>query len=1236
MMAMGKRMIRRLAGWNAAVSRFFTFPLTLGQLFLLCLLLSGVGLLLFGFWLQEVESDGMGWVRVSRGRLGVNVESRLRQVEQLAGRACVSLQRGDTAGAFGLLAREDGMLLRKAQGKILVLRGDTVVLWTGNYPCNIGVRLASEEPVVLISGMWYYKRATRHGDLVSYACVGLQTEYPLENKYLKSGYVSSLSFMEGRSFSTFFQETGEARPEAASRGNAQILLGFILVLAGIFSAPLLRTRRLSIWFTLLCMGGGVVWRYLFLRADIFYGMLGQLFSPSLFALSHLMPSLGDFFFHAVVLLSVTMLGARLVRYLALSRRISQTTFLAIFGVGAILVLQLGDVLLRKIVINSTLTIPPYELSTLTFYTHVVYIGLAIWFSSGVLMAAVFCRQILRSNLQREWHLWILLLVVALLLSLYFWRQGVAPFGPSVVLCTLVFLSFYLSLRWQRGEFPFRGVELILGVVVSVYVSTCSSVESRKRDQMVREQIAERVGGDPDPLLEAMLPQLSDAVENDTILQGFVHDGYSSHARMRRYFVDRYQRDYLQGYDVRLTVCRRDELILQPERESFEDCAVYFGRVVAMEGVSVPDSRFYFRRGRSGRISYLGIFSYGEQAQARYLYVELDSKQSNAFWGYPELLVNGRTSWHKIDPRYSTALYENGVLLMQTGEYGYPHLLLATGYAAGGRKMFESGGYTHVAKLLPDDMVALVSRAKDSPFDVMGVDVYVVLLFCVLFALVLRASRALRLKPLIGRGIVGRLQLYMAGIMVLTMTFAMVIALFTMRKTLDAKNKTQMREKSQTVLTSLREINLSFTRDGDEPNWQLSRVLSELSNRLYCDINVYDSAGWLLGSSRMEIFTRSLVGERMNATAWGALHYGGGAQQITHEQIGSLSFASVYIPLRQNGELKGYVNLPHFTRPDELKKYFQSFTSLLLDFYAVLVGLMLLLSFVLANAVLSPLAQLRKSVETLSITGENKLVFYDMPDQIGELFRAYNAMLNQLANSATELAESTRQRAWQEMARQIAHDIKNPLTPIRLSLQRVMRLRSAGNPQWESRFVEFADMLENQIDVLAHTANTFSTFAKLAEGRASLVRVCESVQRCVELHSFYPGVRVISSISPVRLRVWIDENNLQRMVNNVLLNAVQAASDVENGVVEVCCYSRGDTAYIDIRDNGEGIPLDRLDDIFTVRFTTKSSGSGLGLSIAHAVAKAGGGSINFVTCPPCGTLFRISLPLARDFVAEGEK
>lgn len=1233
-MSVGRR-ARRLVEWNASLHAFFTFPITLGHLLLLALCGAGIGLLLFGLWRQEIESGGASWDSAMRGRVAANVESRLLQVENLAKETCEQLNRGDTAGAFETVAQADGHMLEGVQGIVLVLRDDTVVLWSGSYPRGVEARIHEEQPLVRINGVLYYMRPTQYDSLTAYAGVGIRSDYPISNRYLQSGYVPSLSFMEGRALDASSIEEGPSlRPERPmQRSNIQILLAYILIFIAIVSAPLLLTRHLSVAVTLFCIVCSMAWRYLFLHLAIFDGLLGHLFSPSLFALSRLVPSLGDFFFHAVVLLSGSMLCSRLMHYLALNRRITQRTFLTLCGIGAVLVLSLGDMLLRKIVINSTLTIPPYEVSSFTFYTHVAYVSLVLWFLSGALMAAMFCRQILRSQPPNQMRLWGFLLLVAVLFSAYLWHQVSVPFGPAILLCVLVFASLYVPLRCQRGKLPFRGMEFIVGVVVAIYVGTCSGMESQRRDQMVREQLAERVGGEPDPVLEAILPELSQAVENDGALRRFVLSGYRSHSRLRRYFEERFQRDYLHGYDVRLTVCYRDELILLADQEDFEDCATYFGRIVANEGVAVPQSNFYFRRGRSGRISYLGIFAFGERLQERFLYVELDSKQPNAFWGYPELLVNEPTRRHKIDPAYTTALYQHGKLLMQTGEFAYPRTLVAVGYDAASEGVFESYGYTHVAKTLPDDMVALVSRAKVSPFDVMGVDVYVLLLFSILFAAGFRLSRVLQLKPLIGKGIVGRLQLYMAGVMVLTMVLALVIALFTMRKTLDEKNRVQMREKSQTVLAALREMGVSYTQGGGRDNWQLNRALSELSNRLYCDINVYDTLGWLVGSSRMEVFSRALVGERMNASAWGTLRYGGASQQLTREQIGSLSYESAYIPLRQGDALFGYVNLPYFTRPDVLTRQFQSFTSLLLDFYGVLTCLMLLLSFVLANAVLAPLAQLRKSVETLSITGENKLVFYDTPDQVGALFRAYNTMLNQLASSAAELAESARQRAWQEMARQIAHDIKNPLTPIRLSLQRVLRLRAANSPQWEERFVEFSAMLENQIDVLARTANTFSTFAKLAEGRATLVDVRDAVHKCVLLYAADARVEVYEEMPSYPLRVWIDENNLQRMVNNLIINAVQATVPVENGRVTVRCYAIRETIFIEVHDNGEGIPLERQDDIFNVHFTTKSKGSGLGLAITKAMARACGGSVSFVTCPPCGSLFRIHIPKAQEAAAE---
>lgn len=1235
-MSVGKR-ARRLVEWNTSLHAFFTFPITLGQVLLLALFLSGFGLLFFGMWRQEIESGGRSLASATRGRLSINVEIRLLQVERVAGEACEQFNAGDTAGAFDVVARADRHTLKGVQGIILVLRGDTMVLWSGSYPRGVEARIRDDQPLVRINGILYYMRPTRYDSLVSYAGVGIRCDYPIKNRYLQSGYVPSLSYMEGQSLEASYSDKGTLlirQSTTPRRGNEQIMIAYVLLFLAIVSAPLLLTRRLKVAITFGCIAVALGWRYLFLRLSIFDGVLGHLFSPSLFALSRFVPSLGDFFLHSITLLAVVMLCSRVMHFLALNRRITQRTFLLLSGLGALIVLMLGDMLLRKIVINSTLTLPPYDVSRFTFYVHVAYASLVLWFLSGTLMVAMFCRQIQRSHFSNEKHMWGILAVVSVLFSVYLWHHASVPFGPAVLLCILVFASLYVPMRWRHGQLPFRGMEFIVGIVVAIYVVSCSSLESSRRDQMVREQLAERVGGDPDPMLEAMLPELSQAVINDGSLRRFVFAGYRQRARMLSYFKGRYQHDYLHGYDVRLSVCFRDELILPADRDEFEDCATYFGRIVAMEGVEVPESNFYFRRGRSGHVSYIGIFSFGEGAQERFLYVELDSKRPNAFWGYPELLVSEPMQRHRIDPTYATALYRHGELLMQTGHFEYPRALDAIGYKAGCTGIFTSLGYTHVAKSLPNGIVALVSREKISPFDVMGVDVYVLLLFSILFSVGFRLSSVVQLKPLIGRGIVRRLQIYMASIMVATMTLALVIALFTMRKTLDEKNREQIREKSKTVLAALRKFGVSKQQGWGSDSGQLNRILSEISNSLYCDINVYDTLGWLVGSSRMEVFSRSLVGERMNASAWGTLRYGGASQQLTQEQIGSLSYESAYIPLRQGDVLFGYVNLPYFTRPDVLTRQFQSFTSLLLDFYGVLTCLMLLLSFVLANAVLAPLAQLRKSVETLSITGENKLVFYDTPDQVGALFRAYNTMLNQLASSAAELAESTRQRAWQEMARQIAHDIKNPLTPIRLSLQRVMRLRSAGNPRWEERFVEFSGMLENQIDVLARTANTFSTFAKLAEGHASLVDVREAVHKCIQLYDADTHVEVCESIPKEPLRVWIDENNLQRMVNNLVLNAVQAASQVEEGKVYVRCYAINEKVLIEVLDNGEGIPLERQEDIFNVHFTTKSAGSGLGLAITKAMARACGGSVSFITCPPCGTLFRICMPKAQETAAEG--
>ena len=248
------------------------------------------------------------------------------------------------------------------------------------------------------------------------------------------------------------------------------------------------------------------------------------------------------------------------------------------------------------------------------------------------------------------------------------------------------------------------------------------------------------------------------------------------------------------------------------------------------------------------------------------------------------------------------------------------------------------------------------------------------------------------------------------------------------------------------------------------------------------------------------------------------------------------------------------------------------------------------------------------------------IVYERDDEVSTLVRAYNHMVHDLYNSTKQLTQAERDKAWATMARQVAHEIKNPLTPIKLQIQRLIRMKSIGNPSWADRFDEISKEVLSQIDLLADTANEFSTFAKLYTEEPVEIDLDKLLKEEIDLFdsreniSFsYMGLEGAKAIGP--------KPQLTRVFVNLISNSVQAIENAQNearekgdepfmGKILISLRLSNKEGYYDIvfEDNGPGVTDENRSKLFTPNFTTKSNGTGLGLSICRNIVEKCEGEI----------------------------
>jgi two-component system nitrogen regulation sensor histidine kinase NtrY len=410
---------------------------------------------------------------------------------------------------------------------------------------------------------------------------------------------------------------------------------------------------------------------------------------------------------------------------------------------------------------------------------------------------------------------------------------------------------------------------------------------------------------------------------------------------------------------------------------------------------------------------------------------------------------------------------------------------------------------------------------------------------------------------------------------------------------------------------------------------MNEQLIVLSDIIRADINLYDLRGSLFATSRSEIYDRGLLSRRIDPVAFQAISVEHRTLFLHDEKLGEMNFFSAYSPIyNQNNRLVGYLNLPYFTRQDDYQKQVSDFIVAFSNLYILLIMISLIVALMISHKLTAPLLQIENYLKGIQLGKANAKIEYSGEDEIGRLAKEYNKKVDELAESAELLARSERESAWQEMARQVAHEINNPLTPMKLSIQYLQRIKEQNSGNFDDYFYRVSRTLIEQIDALSLIASSFSDFAKMPMISDELIDLKEKLKEIVLLFENVINVSVSFSVSGEEpIRVIADKDQIGRAIINLIKNGMQAISRDRRGFVKVELHKDKEWAYISVTDNGCGIPVELQDKLFEPSFTTKSGGMGLGLAIAKKIIENFKGEIWFQSIREVETTFFIKLPLS---------
>jgi nitrogen fixation/metabolism regulation signal transduction histidine kinase len=260
---------------------------------------------------------------------------------------------------------------------------------------------------------------------------------------------------------------------------------------------------------------------------------------------------------------------------------------------------------------------------------------------------------------------------------------------------------------------------------------------------------------------------------------------------------------------------------------------------------------------------------------------------------------------------------------------------------------------------------------------------------------------------------------------------------------------------------------------------------------------------------------------------------------------------------------------------------------------------------------------------LNFSKQPEPIDYKGNNELGDVVRVYNRMIEELAESAKILAENERESAWREMARQIAHEIKNPLTPLKLNIQLALRMKEQDRKGWQTKMDDAINSTLEQIDILSHIASEFSNFARMGKVELEPINLSQSILSAISLFSGYNGINITFNADKKDGWVKANKEQLQRVLTNLIKNSIQATDNVPHPEIVIVLDERETNYVIRISDNGTGISAEVSKNLFRPNFTTKSGGTGLGLAISKSIIESFGGTIVFIP-DKIGACFEIIL------------
>jgi signal transduction histidine kinase len=1102
--------------------------------------------------------------------------------------------------------------------------------------------------------------------IVVYALIPVRSDFFLETEYLPQKFVYSntadnrvqmsqavtefpVTSLSGKPLFYLDKKTSGAVPY---NNRLTILLRFSgLLLLLLFTHLVAESlARKKIWKGVLFLGLTL----LVLRVIIymFPGLLNlrqfELFDPSIYGSNIVQRSLGDLLMNSAFFCWIVLFTWYKVQHIKNVGTSLPFWLRLVAGVFCLCLLIYSTFILssviRSIVADSKISFDVTNFFSLNRYTVVGFIVLATlslsyYYFTQLLFRIIF--PLFRNNI------WLVYFAIGFSGLVFLSLKS----GNPTVLFYIPVLAWLLLYTWMvnRDGVILNRIRInIAGIlfwifVFSVSIAAIMLAENRKVEWEKRKFYAEKLAEQTDASSERLMSIAVKYLDNDFLQENFYRFTDSASSRyIRDSIMASNYRAYLNKYETRLYAYDSSGVPLFNDDPTTYDA---LNTIVTLQSHPTSTADLYYYETAFDKYTYITerVVSDSTGNKLGYFFLISNPKKYSSDALFPEFFKQYKRNDPENSPIYSYAVYSQKKLIALSNKY--PFATKLNDKDIPGNKEYErkvNGDFDELWYRAGNEKVVVMARKGDTLIESITLFSYIFCSFLFLVFIVQVLSLLLKavydwegFKSFFHFNI--RNQVHSTIIFVSIFSFIIIgIATITFFKNRHNRNNSDKLSRTMKIMVNEMEKRI----DSDNPfgivtklhdsisNYSLQDLVKEVSGIHGVDVNVYDLNGDLQVSSESNVYDKGVLSTKMDPVAFYRLSRSNQIEHVQEEQIADLSYLSIYAPVRdKDGTAYAYLSIPYFTSQPELDQEISNFIVTVINLNAFILLIAGLIALFITNRITRSFSIISDKMKEVNLGRLNEEIDWKRNDEIGDLVKEYNKMVAKLEESAEALAKTEREGAWREMARQVAHEIKNPLTPMKLSIQYLQKSINSNHPNVKELSSNVANTLVEQIDHLSKIAADFSQFANISYTNMEEFDLHEVIRSLNELYRSDENIEFIWRPLRRNLLVNADKTQMNRLFTNLFANAVEACEG-KACRIEVTEESYDGVVRVSIRDNGEGIPPEMQSRIFIPNFTTKSSGTGLGLAMCKGIVEQVKGKIWFDTQKANGTTFHVEIPLVK--------